>query len=67
MIVAIVASIVVLLGPVMAIDKVDVNTLKYISSDKVLEMTGNPVGQNLFRFNSSKAEDELLKYRMYKS
>jgi cell division protein FtsQ len=25
-------------------------------------MTGNPVGQNLFRFNSSKAEDELLKY-----
>lgn len=61
-IVAIVASIVVLLGPVMAIDKVDVNTLKYISSDKVLEMTGNPVGQNLFRFNSSKAEDELLKY-----
>lgn len=61
-IVVVVATIVVLLGPVMAIDQVDVNELKYISGDKVIEMAGNPVGQNLFRFNGSKAEEELLKY-----
>ena len=61
-IVAVVAAIVVLLGPLMKIDKVDINELKYMSDDKVLEMTSNPIGQNLFRFNISKAENELLAY-----
>lgn len=62
MIVVAVATFVVMLGPIMAIDQVDVNDLKYISEDKVLEVAGYPVGQNLFRFNGSKAEEELLKY-----
>ena len=61
-IVVAVAAIVVLLGPLMKIDKVDINELKYMSDDKVLEMTSNPIGQNLFRFNISKAENELLAY-----
>ncbi len=61
-IVVAVAAIVVLLGPLMKIDKVDINELKYLSDDKVLEMTSNPIGQNLFRFNISKAENELLAY-----
>lgn len=61
-IVVVVATIVVLLGPVMAIDRVDTSDLKYISHDKVVEMAGNPVGENLFRFSISKAEEELMKY-----
>lgn len=61
-IVVAVAAIVMLLGPLMKIDKVDINELKYLSDDKVLEMTSNPIGQNLFRFNISKAENELLAY-----
>lgn len=61
-IVVAVATVVVLLGPVMAIDQVEVNDLQYISDKKVVEMAGNPVGENLFRYRASKAEDALRQY-----
>ncbi len=58
----IVAAVVVLLGPLMKIDNVQVNDLKNMSEAQVEEIAGNPVGQNLFFYRTSKAEEELRYY-----
>ena len=58
----IVAAVVVLLGPLMKIDNVQVNDLKNMSEAQVEEIAGNPVGQNLFFYRTRKAEEELRYY-----
>ena len=62
LIVMAVAMIVVMLGPIMAIDHVEINDLQYISDDKVEEIAGTPVGQNLFLYDASEAEENLKTY-----
>lgn len=61
-IVVVVATVVVLLGPMMAIDEVDVGELKNVSEDKVIEMAGMPIGENLFLYHTSKAESAIRDY-----
>ena len=61
-IVLIVATVVVLLGPLMKIDAVQVNDLDNMTAAQVEEIAGNPVGQNLFFYRTSKAEEELRYY-----
>ena len=58
----IVAAVVVLLGPLMKIDNVQVNDLKNMSEAQVEEIASNPVGQNLFFYRTGKAEEELRYY-----
>lgn len=62
LIVVVVATIVVMIGPIMAIDHVEINDLNYISDDKVEEMSGLPIGKNLFLFDASEAEKNLEAY-----
>lgn len=57
-----VATAVILLGPLMRIDHVEVNDLKNMSEAQVEEIAGNPVGQNLLRFNTRNAKEELGYY-----
>lgn len=61
-IVLIVATVVVLLGPLMHIDRVEVNDLKNMTMAQVEEIAGNPIGQNLFLYRTGKAEQELSYY-----
>ena len=61
-IVLVVAAIVVLLGPLMRIDHVEVNDLQNMSEAQVEEIAGNPVGQNLFLYRTVRAEEELSYY-----
>ena len=62
MIVLIVAAVVALLGPLMRIDSVQVNDLQYMTEEQVVEIAGAPVGQNLFLYRTSRAEEELSYY-----
>ena len=57
-----VATIVVMLGPLMRIDDVQVNDLQNMSEAQVEEIAGNPVGQNLFLYRTGQAEQELSYY-----
>ena len=57
-----VAAIVVLLGPLMRIDNVQVNDLQYMTRDQVVDIAGSPVGQNLLLYRTSQAEEELRYY-----
>lgn len=57
-----VTAVVVLLGPLMRIDHVEVNDLKNMSEAQVEEIAGSPVGQNLFLFGVGNAEQELSYY-----
>lgn len=61
-IVLVVATVVVLLGPLMKIDAVQVNDLENMTAAQVEEIAGNPIGQNLFFYRTSKAEEELRYY-----
>lgn len=61
-IVIVVAAVVALLGPIMRIDSVVVNDLQYMTRDQVVEIAGEPVGQNLFLYRTSQAEEELRYY-----
>lgn len=61
-IVLVVATVVVLLGPLMNINEVQVNDLKNMTEAQVEEIAGSPVGQNLFRYDASQAEEELRYY-----
>lgn len=58
----VVAAVVVLLGPLMKVDRVQVNDLKNMTAAQVEEIAGNPIGQNLFLYRTSKAEEELSYY-----
>lgn len=57
-----VAAVVVLLGPLMRIDNVQVNDLQYMTRDQVVDIAGSPVGQNLLLYRTSQAEEELRYY-----
>ena len=57
-----VATVVVMLGPLMRIDDVQVNDLQNMSEAQVEEIAGNPVGQNLFLYRTGQAEQELSYY-----
>lgn len=61
-IVLVVATVVVLLGPIMTINEVQVNDLNNMTEAQVEEIAGHPVGQNLFRYDASQAEEELRYY-----
>lgn len=66
-VVFLVAGLVTLLGPVMNIDKVEVSSVKNVEETQIEEMMGNPVGQNLFLFRTSKAEEALRQHPYVKN
>lgn len=55
----IVAGMVCLLGPIMAIDRVEVNGTKNLTEKQVLEIAEYPQSHNLFLYRTSKAKKEL--------
>ncbi|MDO4280889.1 MAG: FtsQ-type POTRA domain-containing protein [Peptococcaceae bacterium] len=52
----------VLLGPMMKIDHVEVTGVNHIDEQKIIEMAGNPVGQNLLLYHVGDAKTTIEDY-----